>query len=526
MTVIRRDEPGSERPAPDGWVEVLRVTRPTDGTLVGELAVTSPNEVPRRVDRARAVQVGWASLTPRDRARRLRGLLEAVGAREREIQETIVAETGKPRTEALLELVTVTDLLRYYLRTAPSFLKPRNVSTGWLVWKRALILREPFGVVGVISPWNHPFVLSMTPVVTALFGGNAAVLKPSEHAPYTGLLAEDLARDAGLPEDLVQVVVGGGATGEALVRAGVDKVFFTGGADAARSLLRSAAESLTPVVLELGGKDAAIVLEDADLERAARGIVWGAFMNAGQTCIGVERAYVVEEVFDAFVREVLALVRKLKVGSTQGVSMGPMTTPAQLRRVEEHVDDAVSRGAVVVAGGGRTDPASNVLEPTVLTDLDPDSLVLRDETFGPVLPLMPVRDSEEAVQRANGGDFGLSASVWTRDRARGLEIARRLRTGSVCVNDVLVNYSIPGLPFGGVGRSGYGRSKGMEGLAELTRTQGVAVDRLGLKREPWWFPYSRASERMIRGVLLLRWKGAARAIPRLAATFLRRTTGG
>jgi acyl-CoA reductase-like NAD-dependent aldehyde dehydrogenase len=512
-------------PSPDGWGEIIRVTRPTDGSLVGELAVTSPHEVPRRVARGRAVQKGWASLTAGDRVRHLRGLLEALGGRAREIEETIVAETGKPRTEALLELLTVTDQLRYYLKNASPFLKPRRVSTGWLVWKRAMMVREPLGVIGVISPWNHPFVVSMTPVMTALFGGNAVVLKPSEHAPYTGLLAEDLARDAGLPNDLVQVVVGGAATGEALVRGGVDKIFFTGGAGTAVSVLAAAAESLTPVALELGGKDAAVVLEDADLERAARGIVWGAFMNAGQTCLSVERAYVVEEVFDAFLREVLAQVRQLKVGSTPGLSMGPMTTTAQLSLVEEHLADAVSRGAVVVAGGGRTDPASNVLEPTVLTNLDPGSLVLTEETFGPLLPLIPVKDSEEAVLRANGGDFGLSASVWTRDRSRGLDMARRIRAGSVCVNDALVHYAIPGLPFGGVGKSGYGRSKGLDGLAALTRTRSVVTDWLGLKREPWWFPYSRASERLLRNVFLLRWKGVIRGLPRLAASFLKRAAG-
>jgi acyl-CoA reductase-like NAD-dependent aldehyde dehydrogenase len=513
------------RPSPDGLGEVLRVTRPTDGSLVGELAVTSPHEVPFRVARARAVQEGWASLGPRDRARRLRGLLEAMGGRAREIEDTIVAETGKPRSEALMELITVTDQLRFYLERAPSFLGARGVSTGWLAWKKAHVVRQPLGVIGVISPWNHPFILSMTPVLTALFAGNAVVLKPSEYAPYTGLLAEDLARDAGLPQELVQVVVGGGATGEALVRGGVDKVFFTGGPENAVSVLAAAADALTPAVLELGGKDAAIVLEDADLARAARGIVWGAFMNAGQTCIAVERAYVVEEVFDAFVREVLAQVRRLKAGSMPGHSVGPMTTTAQLRLVEEHLEDAVARGATVLAGGGRTDPASNVLEPTVLTDLDPGCLVLNDETFGPLLPILPVKDGEEALRRANASDYGLSASVWTGTRSRGVEMARRIRAGSVCVNDALVHYGIPGLPFGGVGRSGYGRSKGLEGLAELTRTQSVVVDRLGLKREPWWFPYTRVSERLLRSMFLLRCKGLVRGLPSLALSFLRRRKG-
>lgn len=512
-------------PAMNEGSEVIRVSRPSDGSLVGELAVTSRHELPRRVARARAVQVGWGSLEPGDRVRRLRSFLTALGARGREIEETIVAETGKPRMEALLEVMTVTEQLRYYLRVAPPFLRSRRVSTGWLAWKRAYVVREPLGVIGVISPWNYPFVLSMTPVLTALFGGNAAILKPSEHTPYTGLLAEDLARDAGLPDDLVQVVVGGGPTGEALVRAGVDKIFFTGGAGTGRSVLAAAADSLTPAVLELGGKDAAIVLEDADLERTARGIVWGSFVNAGQTCIGVERAYVVEEVFDAFLREVLVQVRRLKAGSAPDLSMGPMTTGAQLHRVEAQLDDAISRGAVVVAGGCRTDPASNVLEPTVLTNVDPGSLVLREETFGPLLPLIPVKDAEEALRQANSGAFGLSASVWTRDRARGEELAHRIRAGSVCVNDALTHYAIPGLPFGGVGESGYGRCKGLEGLAELTRTRSVVVDLPGLKREPWWFPYSKTTERLLRGVFLLRWKGIIRGIPRLFALFRKGGTG-
>ena len=525
MTGINVPEPGSRPPSPDGWAEVIRVIRPTDGSLVGELAVTSGHEVARRVARARVVQRGWGSLEPKDRIRRLRGFLEALGARAEEIEETVVAETGKPRTEALLEVMTVTEQLRYYLRAAPSFLKPRRVSTGWLAWKGASIQRDPLGVIGVISPWNHPFALSMTPVLSALFGGNAAVLKPSEHTPYTGLLAEDLARDAGLPDDLVQVVIGGGSTGEALVRAGVDKILFTGAAETGRSVLAVAAESLTPVVLELGGNDPAIVLEDADLERTARGIVWGSFMNAGQNCMAVERAYVVERVFDAFLREILAQVRKLRVGATSRSSVGPMATAAQLRRVEEHLEDAVSRGAVVVVGGGRTDPASNVVEPTVLTNVDTGSLLMLEETFGPVLPLIPVKDAEEALKLANSGDFGLSASVWTQDRSRGRELARSIRAGSVCVNDVLVQYALAGLPFGGTGESGYGRSNGLEGLGEVTRTRSVVVDRLGLKRELWWFPYSRVSERLLRSLFLLRWKGWLRGLPRLVASLVKRGPG-
>jgi acyl-CoA reductase-like NAD-dependent aldehyde dehydrogenase len=437
-------------------------------------------------------------------------MLSAIEARAREIEDTVVSETGKPRAEAVMEVVAVVDSLRYHLRTAPGFFRPRKVSTGWMVWKRAFIQREPLGVVGVVAPWNYPFLLSMTPVLAALCGGNSAVLKPSEHTPYSGLLVEDLIQDAGLPEGLVQVVIGGGEAGEALVRGGVDKVVFVGSPETGRRVLRAAAESLTPVVLELGGKDPAIVLADADLGRAARGVVWGAFSNAGQSCVAVERVYVVEEVYDAFLREVLNQVRALRAGSGPEVEVGPLTITDELHRVEGQLEEAVATGAVVVLGGDRTDPAANVLEPTVLTEVPQDARILREETFGPLLPLVRVRDGSEAVEKANELPFGLSASVWTGDQKGGLALARGLRAGAVCVNEVMVHFGIPGLAFGGVGESGFGRTHGEDGLRELTRTKSVLVDRLGLRREPWWFPYSRSRERMLKAAALWRMKGGIR----------------
>jgi acyl-CoA reductase-like NAD-dependent aldehyde dehydrogenase len=512
---------------PEGPPEpkVIRVLRPSDRSLVGELAVTPAQDIPRKVARARSVQEGWASLEPRDRIRRLRGLLNAVGSRAREIEETIVAETGKPRSEALVEVTTVLDLIRFYLGKAPSFLEERRVTSGWLFWKEALLVREPLGIVGVISPWNYPFILSIAPVITALFGGNGVILKPSEFTPYSGLLAEDLARDSGLPEGLVQVIVGTGVTGAALVRSGVDKIVFTGGTETGRKVMAGAAESLTPVVLELGGKDAAIVLEDANLERAARGILWGAFQNAGQTCISVERVFVVEEVHDLFVRELLGELRRIKAGSTPGVDVGPMVVPEQLTKVEEQLQEALERGGKVLVGGHRADPASNVFHPTLLTDVHGESAVLHEETFGPVLPVVRVRDQEDAIRRTNDSPYGLSASVWTGDRRRGLEVAKRLGVGGVTVNDTLVHYGIPGLPFGGVKESGFGRTRGLDGLAEMTRTRATVVDRLGLQREPWWFPYSRVTEMILWANLLFRWKGGIRGLAAGALALVRRKRG-
>jgi len=504
---------------------VIRVIRPRDGSLVGELAVTPRQAVPSKVARTRSVQEGWASLDPQDRVRRLRGLLDAIGSRAREIEETVVAETGKPRVEALVEVTTVLDLLRFYLKKAPSFLARKHVSPGWLLWKETLVVREPLGVVGIISPWNYPFILSMTPVITALFGGNGAILKPSELTPYSGLFAEDLSREAGLPEGLVQVLVGTGTLGAALVQSGVDKVVFTGGTETGRQVLASASESLTPVVMELGGKDAAIVLEDADLERAARGILWGAFQNAGQTCISVERVFVVQEVYESFLSHLLAGARKIRAGSTPGTDMGPMVMPEQLFRVESQLQEALDRGGQVLTGGHRADPASNVFHPTVLTGLHRGSAVLQDETFGPLLPVVLVKDQEEAIRRANETRYGLSASVWTGDRRRGMEVAGRLRVGGVTVNDVLIHYGIPALPFGGVGDSGFGRTRGLEGLREMTRTRTIVVDRLGLRREPWWFPYSRVTERLLWATLLFRWKGGVRGLVSGAVALLRKKRG-
>jgi acyl-CoA reductase-like NAD-dependent aldehyde dehydrogenase len=503
----------------------IRVLRPTDGSLVGELAVTPSPDIPRRVAQGRSVQEGWASFSPGDRVRRLRGLVDAVGSRAREIEETIVAETGKPRPEALMEVITVLDLIRFLVKEAPSFLETRNASSGWLLWKRSMIRREPFGVIGVISPWNYPFILSMTPVLSALFGGNAVVLKPSEYTPYSGLLAEDLARDAGLPEGLVQVIVGTGNTGEALVRSGVDKVIFTGGSWTGRKVMATAAESLTPVVLELGGKDAALVLEDADLGRAARGILWGSFQNAGQTCISVERVFVVEEIYDAFLRELLAQVKKITAGSTGGVDVGPMVLSEQLQRVEGQLQEAVAKGAKIAVGGHRADPASNVFHPTILIDTPREAQVLNEETFGPLLPVVRVRDAEEGIRRANESAFGLCASVWTKNKRRGLEAAGRLKAGGVSINDALATYAIPSLPFGGSGESGFGRTRGLEGLSEVTRTKSVVVDRLGLKKEPWWFPYNRRSEVLLWAGLEYRWKGGLKGLMRATWSLLRGRRG-
>ncbi|MEX2526305.1 MAG: aldehyde dehydrogenase family protein [Gemmatimonadota bacterium] len=487
---------------------VLSLRAPGSGAPRNAIPTTPVADVPALVERVRVVQEGWASLESADRFRRLRRLREVLFHRGDEVVDSVVLETGKPHQEAWMEVAVVVEHLRFLERHGPRLLQEQKVGTGWFFWKSAHLLREPLGVVGIISPWNYPFVLPMDPVAAALYAGNGVILKPSEHTPSTGLLISGLLEEAGLPPGLVEVVVGDGELGEAVVLGGVDKVFFTGGSDTGRRVMAAAARRLVPVSLELGGKDPAVVLEDADLERAARGIAFGAFFNAGQTCVSTERVLVVDSVHDRLVELLAEEVAALRVGVERGRSdMGPMVLPSQLEVVERQLSQAVEEGARIVTGGSRLDPASNLFRPTLLTHVKSHMAVAQEETFGPLLPVIRVRDEEEAIQVVNASRYGLFASVWTRDADRGRKVALRLRAGGVSVNDTLSHYGVAGLPTGGVGDSGFGRARGREGLWEMTRTRSLFMDRSGFRREMWWFPYTPRSERAMSAMALMRARG-------------------
>ncbi|MEJ2206931.1 MAG: aldehyde dehydrogenase family protein, partial [Gemmatimonadota bacterium] len=407
----------------------LEVRNATNGGLVAELATFAATEVRQAVERARDVQAAWGALSPAQRARPMRRLAATLRRRADDIAERIRVETAKPFTEAIAEVLVSVDLVRFYLRTAPGHLRARRARGSWLITKAAWVEREPYGVVGVITGWNYPFILPMDSVTPGLFAGNAVVLKPSELTSWTAALIPELCAEAGLPQGLVQVVTGDGGTGRVLVGAGVDRIVFTGSTATGRKVMAAAAESLTPVTLELGGKDAAIVLADTDLERAARGVVFGSLFNAGQTCISIERVFVERPVSEAFVERLALLVGSLGAG----VDVGPLVSAAQADIVERQVEDAVSRGARVLVGGRRVEPGSRLFLPTLLVDVDGTMEVAREETFGPVVAVTSVGDESDAIRQANESSYGLFASVWTGDRRRGQRVARRLEVGGVSV---------------------------------------------------------------------------------------------
>jgi len=483
----------------DATTRRLTVTSPATGERLGEVPILDADAVAAMVAEARRAQPAWAALPAAERARRLDTLRRLMARDARALADLSCAESGKLPVEALMvDVLTTCDLARWFVRRGPKLQAPERVPSGWLITKRAWIVREPYGVIGVIGPWNFPILNTMRAVMAGVVTGNAVVLKPSEATPLTALRVRELALEAGIPAAVFQVATGDGSTGRALVEAGVDKLSFTGSVPTGRRVAVAAMERLIPVTMELGGKDPIVVLPDADVERAARFAANGAFWNAGQICISLERAYVTEPVYDRFVDTLVREASSLRVGPPHDpdADVGAITVESQAELIERQVRDALDRGARALTGGHRL-PGGRFYAPTVLVDVTDDMAIVREETFGPVLPVLRVQDEEEAVRRANASGFALGASVWGGRRS-ATALAARLNAGMVCVNDALVNGAVPGLPFGGAGESGFGRVYGDDGLRELTRPRSFLVDRGGMGWEPGRFP-------------LRRW-GAARAL--------------
>lgn len=501
----------------------LAAIDPATGTAFAETPVTPVEQVAEVVRRARAAQPGWAAHPVAERARLLRRFQGLLFERRQEVAELISRENGKPVAEALLTEIAVTlDLARYYLQHGPRLLRPRRVRHGNIaLWgRRGWVHWEPLGVVGIISPWNYPLMLPFGELLPALLAGNAVILKPSEFTVRTALLGTALLEEAGLAPELCPVLVGGGEVGRALVEAGTDKIFFTGSGATGRKVAVAAAERFLPVNLELGGSDPCIVLADADLDRAVSGAIWARFSNGGQTCVAVKRVIVEQPVYDSFLERLLRQVAELRVGHGRepGTDVGPLIRESQVRELERQLAATVARGARVRAGGRRL-PAlgPTFFEPTVVTDLPLDAPLWREEVFGPVLPVVAARDVEEAIRIANDSRFGLSASIWTGDRARGVRLARRIHAGAVLVNDATTHVGAAETPHGGEKESGLGRSHGEWGLYETCRVRFVGSDRLDLMRKPWWFGYHAASladrDAFLRFAFAPGWWERLRAIP-------------
>ena len=477
----------------------LRVTSPATLAPVGSVPTVRPAEVGSLVAAARAAQAGWGDTSAAERRAFLRRLTGVLLDRADEIADLVVAETAKPRVEVFTtELFPALDALGWLAAEAPKLLAPERVRFGraHLVHKRAHLVYEPLGVVAVISPWNFPFAIPFTEVAYAVAAGNGVVLKPSELTPLSGALVARLFADAGAPRGLVQVAQGDGAVGEALVGAGVDMILFTGSTETGRRVAALAGDRLTPVTLELGGKDPMLVLDDADLARAVDGALWGSFVNCGQVCSGVERVYVEGSLYEPFLEELARRARELELGT----EVGPLISEAQRERVAALVDDAVARGARVHAGGTAPDRPGFFYEPTVLTDVGRDARLQHEETFGPVVTVTRVAGEAEAIAAANDAELALGASVWTRDPERAGRVGARLRAGSVWHNDHAYSYAAAPASWGGRGASGFGRTHSKHGLYALVNVKFVDRDsgRVGV---PWWFPYDDAAAGAFRGAL-------------------------
>ena len=490
-----------------GGPEMLKVENPATGELIAELPSLDRSATLELVRRARAAQPAWEALGFRGRGALMRDMRKWLIDNRRRVIRTLSDENGKPYEDAQLEVFYCADALGFWAKKAPKWLADeRERPHSPLLLGRKVINRYlPYGVVGVIGPWNYPLINNFGDAIPGLMAGNSVVLKPASITPLSSMLMQEGLREVGVPDDVFVVANGPGDTvGSALVDS-VDMLHFTGSTEVGKRLAEQGAKRLLPITLELGGKDPMIVLRDANLERAANAAVWGALQNGGQTCISIERVYVESDAYEPFVAKVIEkvlLLRQGPPGAPGKVEIGAVTSPQQAEVIEDHLRDAVAKGAKIEVGGNRRAGPGCFFEPTVLTNVNHSMRIMREETFGPTLPIMRVDSEEEAVRLANDSDLGLDASVFAKDPDHAERVARRVESGAAVVNDALLNYFALEIPIGGTKQSGLGARHGKIGIQKYAKRQNLVVTRFGLNRELYYFPYSKGAAKLTEWMIV------------------------
>ncbi|MBN9393753.1 MAG: aldehyde dehydrogenase family protein [Candidatus Melainabacteria bacterium] len=500
---------------------LIQSINPADGAVLGQVPILDAAQVARSVEKARQTQASWQLTSLKERARLMSNLKRLVAESQDQLAALISQEVGKPLPEAYLsELNGPLDTMGWLADNAERLLQDQAIPTTnmLLASKQSVVAFEPLGVIGLISPWNYPFSIPMMTACMALMVGNTVVLKPSEKSPLIGIKIGELFLQAGFPQGCVEVITGDRNTGRYLTEQNLAKVIFTGSVSGGKNVMETCSRSLTPVTLELGGKDAAIVLPDAPVEWTSRGLVWGAFTNAGQACASVERVYVIKgkkNEHDRLIQAIIQETQKLKLGNPKdpATEVGPLIDQNQLDTVRSHVEDSIAKGARIACGGNcrQQDLGGYFFEPTVLLDVNHQMKVMTEETFGPVLPVMVVDNEDTAVELANESQYGLCATVWAKNLPAAEMVARDLDVGTVLINDVLYSHAVPQLPWGGIKNSGFGRSHAIFGLQDLCNIKHISIDSAAGSHRIWWYPYGPERIKMAQaGIKLLHGKMSER----------------
>ena len=481
--------------------EVISSFNPNTQDVVGAVPITPIESISDILQKSVSAQKKWQQLRVKERAGILKQVRKQLVKKSDELVSLISEETGKPFWDSFIEVMTAVEHLKYMCNHAPLILSQEKRSPGIFIHKRAYIRYFPHGTAGIISPWNYPLILTASPVVEALLSGNTVVLKPSELTPLTGNKIRQIFTDGGVPKDVFQIIHGFGDTGATLVESPMtDIICFTGSVKVGRAIAEACGKQLKPSILELGGSDPMIILEDADLDRSISAAVWGGFSNCGQTCISVERIYVMDSIADLFIERLKKQALSLTLSDNpENADLGGMINQKQKQAVKSFIDEAKNEGTTFHLEDKKImEDKSCFLPPTIIESDNTPSSLMQSEIFGPVITITRVHSEKEAINKANSTGFGLSASVFSKNLRRARKVAGQIKAGSVCINDINSNYICASLPFGGVGVSGIGRVHGPEGLKAFSQVQAVCEDRLGFKKELWWFPISDVTKKWFK----------------------------